>query len=54
MIPTTYRCHDGTEVPIVTILDPMPEDGTAVVIGDESGNGSLWIDWTHEGEVPLR
>lgn len=54
MIPTVYVCDDGTEVPVVTVLDPMPDNGTAVVIGDESGNGSLWIEWIHHGEVPLR
>lgn len=54
MIPRTYTCHNGDEVPIVTVLDPMPDDGTAVVIGDESGSGSLWVDWVHHGEVELR
>ena len=40
-------------VPIVTLLDDMPADGTAVVIGDETGLGSLWIEWEHHGEIPV-
>lgn len=52
-IPTVFRCDDGTEVPIVTVLDPMPADGTAVVIGDETGTGSLWVEWIHHGDVDL-
>lgn len=41
------------EVPVVTVLGAMPEDGTAVVVGDESGTGSLWIEWEHHGPVDL-
>lgn len=48
-----YVCSDGTVLPVVTILDSMPEDGSAVVVGDESGKGSLWFEWAHEGEVDL-
>ena len=45
---------DGEAVPVITVLDSMPDDGTAVVIGDETGFGSLWIDWEHHGEVEVR
>lgn len=54
MIPSAFYVDDEIgEVPVVTVLEPMPEDGTGVVIGDESGEASLWIDWVHHGAVSL-
>lgn len=49
-----YRCLNGSLVPVVFTEGgpPMPEDGTCYVIGDESGEGSLWIDWEHHGTGP--
>ena len=38
-------------LPIVTVVDAMPEDGYAVVVGDESGTGSLWLDWAFHGPI---
>lgn len=26
-------------------------NGTGVVVGDETGTGSLWLDWEHHGEI---
>lgn len=53
--PPTYFVDDEVgAVPVVTILGAMPEDGTAVVVGDESGTGSLWIEWEHHGPVDVR
>ena len=40
-------------VPLRSLLDDMPDDGTAVVIGDETGYGSLWIDWEHHGDISV-
>lgn len=51
-----YLCDDGTKVPVVLVSDPVgPEqdDGTFVCIGEESGKGSLWIDWAHHGEIDI-
>lgn len=54
MIPATYHVDGVGDIPILTTFGgDMPDDGTAVVIGDESGTGSLWIDWAHHGEVDL-
>lgn len=55
MIPRTYHVDDETgDVPIVTILETMPENGSAVVLGDETGTGSLWLEWAHHGDVRIR
>lgn len=55
MSATTYFVDDEIgAVPVITVLDSMPADGTAVVISDESGAGSLWIEWQHHGEVDVR
>lgn len=48
-----YHVDGVGPIPIVTVLDDMPEDGNAVVIGDETGLGSLWLDWAFHGEVSL-
>ena len=54
VIPRTYHVDDETgDVPIVTLLETMPENGSAVVIGDETGSGSLWLEWAHHGDVRI-
>lgn len=40
-------------VQITTVADRTPWNGTGVVLGDESGTGSLWIDHAHHGEVDV-